>query len=78
MSWCGRENKLSQKTQNRFIFDSFCLAGLYRLVRCKWLTAQMWDRYINNNHPLSDDSLAYSVMLHHDVSTKNEIKITYL
>ena len=37
------------------------------MVRCKWLMAQMWDHYINKNHPLSYSSLVDSVMLHHDV-----------
>ena len=48
------------------------------LVRVKWLTAQVWDRYINKTHPISDSSLVDAVMLHHDVSTNNEIEITYL
>ena len=78
MSGCGCSNKLSSKTHNRFIFNSFCLAGLYRLVRGKWLKDHMWDRYINNNHRFSDASLVDYLMLHHDVSTNNEIKITYL
>ena len=78
MSGEGWTKKLPPKTQNRFIVDSFRLAGLDRLVRGRWLTAQVWDRYINKNHPLSDDSRVDAVMLHHAVSTNNEIKITYL
>ena len=74
----GWANKMSPKTQNRFIVGSFCLAGLYRLVQGKWLTSQMWDRYINNNHPISDASLVDTVMLHHAISTNNYIKIAYL
>ena len=38
------------------------------MIRGKWLTAQIWDRYINNNHPLSDYSLVDAVMKHHAVS----------
>ena len=44
------------------------MSGLERLVRDKWLTAQMWARYINKNHPLSDSSLFDAVMLNHAVS----------
>ena len=78
MSGVGWAKKLSPKTQNPFIFGSFLLAGLYRLVRSKWLTAQMCDRYINKNHHISDASFVDAVVLHHTVSTNNEIKITYL
>ena len=74
MSGGGWEKKMSPKTHNRFIFDSFYLAGLYRLVRGKWLTAQMWAYYINKNNSLSDDPLLDDVMLHHAVSKINEIK----
>ena len=66
------------KKNNRFIVNSFCLASLYRLVWGKWLTDQIWSRYINKNHPLSDSSLVYDVMLHNTVSKNNQIKITYL
>ena len=38
------------------------------MVRGKWLTAQMWARYINTKHPLSDSFLVDDVMLHHAVS----------
>ena len=78
MSEGGWANKLSPKTQNRFIVDSFGLAGLYRLVWGKWLTDQMWDRYISKNHHISDVSLVDAVMLQHTVSTNNEIKTAYL
>ena len=44
------------------------------LVRVKWLTAQVWARYINKTNPISDSSLVDAVMLHHDVSTNNETK----
>ena len=37
------------------------------MVQGKWLMDQMWSRYINKNHPLSDSSLVNSVMLHHSV-----------
>ena len=67
-------NKLLPKTHNWFIVDSFCLAGLDRLVQGKWLAAQMWARYINKNHPLSDASLVDAAMLHHAVSINNEIE----
>ena len=59
--------KLSPKTHNWFIVDSFCLAGLYPLVQGKWLTDHIWDPYINNNHFLSDSSLVDDMMLHHSV-----------
>ena len=73
----GWGKKLPPKMQNRFIVDSFCLAGLDRLVQVRWLTNQMWSRYVNKKHPLSDASLVDAAMLHHAVSTNNEIKITY-
>ena len=38
------------------------------MVRGKWLTAQMWARYINKNHPISSSSNFDSGMLHHAVS----------
>ena len=38
------------------------------MVWGKLLTAQMWARYINKKHPLSDSFLVDDVMLHHDVS----------
>ena len=39
---------------------------------------QMWDLYINYKHPISDASLVDAAMLYYDVSTKNEMKATYL
>ena len=66
--------KLPPKTHNRFIVNSFCLAGLDHLIWGKWLTSQIWARYINKNHPISYDSLVDAAMLHHDASTNNEIK----
>ena len=78
MSGGGWAKKLSPKIQNRFIVDSSCLAGLYRLIRGKWLMAKMWALCINKNHPLSDASLVDAAMLHHAVSKNNEIEITYL
>ena len=78
MSGGGWANRLSPKTQNQFIVDSFFLACLYRLVWGKWLTAQMWDRYIKRNHPLLDASLVDAVMLHHAVSKKNEINNLFI
>ena len=66
--------KPSSKKQNRFIVGCFCLAGLYRLFRGKWLTAQIWALDINNNHPLLDASLVDAVILHHAVSKNNKIK----
>ena len=74
MSGGGWANKLSPKTQNRFIVNGFCLEALYCLVQGKWLTDQMWDRCINKNNPLSDASLVDAVMLNHAVSKNNEIK----
>ena len=38
------------------------------MVQGKWLTAQMWGRYINKNHPPSDYSLVGAMMLHHYMS----------
>ena len=70
--------KLLPKMHNRFIVNSFCLVSFYRLVWVKWLTAQMWAHYINKNHPLSDASIVDAVMLHHDGSTNDEIKVIYL
>ena len=74
MSGGGWTKKLSPKIQNRFIVNSFFLAGFYRLVRGKWLTAQIWGCYINKNHTISDASLVDAMMLHHAVSKNNEIK----
>ena len=62
------KEKLSPKTHNLLTVNSFCLECLYRLVRGKWLTAQMWARYIKNNNHLSDAYLVDAVMLHHAVS----------
>ena len=44
----------------------------------KWLTAQMWDGYINKNHPLSDASPFDATMLHHDVSYDPTLRNIYL
>ena len=74
--WMGEETVT--KNAESVHCQYFCLTGLYCLVRGKWLTAQMWDRYINNNNPLSDASILDVVMLQHAVSKNNEIKITYL
>ena len=71
MSGGGWAKKLSPKILNPFIFDSFFLAGLYRLFWGKWLTAQMWAHYINNNHPILYASLVDAVMLYHAVSKNN-------
>ena len=76
LGW-GWEKKIPQKIKNRFIVNSFCLAGLDRLVQGKWLAAHMWDRYINKNHPLLDVSLFDAAMLHNSMSANNEIQITY-
>ena len=38
------------------------------MVLGKWFTDQMWDRYINKNHPLSYLSLINALILHHDMS----------
>ena len=69
--------KLSVYQVSYVAVGSIVLAGLYRLVWGKLFTAHIWDRFINNNHPLSDASLVDDVMLHHAVSNNNEIKITY-
>ena len=74
MSGGGWENKLLPKTQNQFIVDSFLFSGLYRLVPGKWLTDQIWARYINKKNHFSDASLVDAVMLHHSVSKNNKIK----
>ena len=37
------------------------------MVWGKWSMAQMWARYINKNHPISDSSLVDAVILHHAV-----------
>ena len=54
--------KLPPKTQNHFTVDIFILAGLELLVWGKWLTIQMWARYINKNNPFSDASLVDAVI----------------
>ena len=59
-------------------WEDFFLAGLYRMFWGKWLTDQIWARFVNNNHPLSDAPLVDAVMLNNDLSNNNEIKITYL
>ena len=38
------------------------------MVWGKWLTAQMWARYINKNHTLSYSSRVDAVILHHVIS----------
>ena len=38
------------------------------MVRFKFLTDQMWNRYINKNHPILDSSIFDAVILHHSVS----------
>ena len=48
------------------------------MVWGKWLTDQMWARYINNNHPFSDSSLVDAVMLHHAVSYDPTLRNLYL
>ena len=74
MSGEGWRKKLTPKTQNQFIVESFRLAVLDRLVQGKFLTAQMWACYINKSHPLSDASFVDAAMLHNSVSTNNKIK----
>ena len=37
------------------------------MVRGEWLTAYVWARYINKNHPLSYTSHVDAVMLYHAV-----------
>ena len=48
------------------------------MVWGKWLTDQMWARYINNNHPFSDSSLVDAVMLHHAVSYDPNLRHVHL
>ena len=58
----GMDGETSAKNAESF-FDSFRLARLDHLARGKWLTAQMWARYLNNNDYISDYSLVGAVML---------------
>ena len=69
--------KMPLKTQNRFIVD-ILLLGLDHIVWGKWFTAQMWALYINKNCLISYAPLVDATMLHHSVSSNNEIKISYL
>ena len=48
------------------------------MVRVKWLLAQMWDRYINKNHPLLDSPLVDVAMLHHAASYDPTLQHLYL
>ena len=44
------------------------------MIPGKWLTDQMWSHYTNKNHPLSDDSLVETLMLHHYMSYYQTLK----
>ena len=83
MSGEVQAKKLHPKIQNRFIVDwlivdSFCLAGLDRIVWGKGLIGHMWACYINKNHPLSDASIVDTTMEHHDVLYNPTLQHIYL
>ena len=48
------EGTLPEKRENVFIMKIFQAVGLEKLVRGKWLTAEMWGGYIDAHYPMRD------------------------